>query len=518
MRKMSYRARLPARLLGLLVVALLVASCTGATLNPTRVSDSTATLSAVVTCKESSCYSYHYYIRWGLHGQALSNTTAVTAPDRSVVSKLNVSETLSGLTPDTTYDFQVCRRGDGVARPTCVGADGNSTASASFRTTARPLPADTTSGIHLFQPFNYNERVANGIPQGEAGLLDYVWGANQPPGGLAVWHESYVAWGTDPEYRSVAWWRANHPTSVMYKADRRSVAIISGQTTPVLDMTNPAVQAMFTQRADSALLQGFNGISWDNTPTYNVTGAAGHYDSTGRWVQQYSGELFDSVYAQAQGTALTTVVTDARNVDSHASHTVNQRFQCNAAWSPGIASADMVLDEGGFTMNTMGDYVTTAPGQGCGNEWGSTVYTYEALQTGPGARGIAVINEEPYTVTSYMTRTGLRARADLQYALANYLLIKHAHTYFWWGGRGQYGGPPSPQSEYTAPIGSPEDRSYPAQGVYMRDYSNGLVLVNPDPTKTTTVALPRSYRDLYGNRLARVAMPPHSGEVLLNGN
>ncbi|MGI8824504.1 MAG: hypothetical protein ACR2JC_02450, partial [Chloroflexota bacterium] len=110
-----------------------------------------------------------------------------------------------------------------------------------------------------------------------------------------------------------------------------------------------------------------------------------------------------------------------------------------------------------------------------------------------------------------------QARFDLQWALANYLLVKYKHTYFWWGGAAQYGYAPFLQREEEAQIGSPADDFYASQNVYMRDFSNGLALVNPSSRSPFTISLPAGrYQDLYGNAISTYTMQPHSGLVLLH--
>jgi hypothetical protein len=133
--------------------------------------------------------------------------------------------------------------------------------------------------------------------------------------------------------------------------------------------------------------------------------------------------------------------------------------------------------------------------------------------------GLFIVNPESYNVTAYMTDTNSQARFDLQWSLANYLLIKYSHTYFRWGGHtGQYGYPVVPQNEYQTvqAIGSPTDDFYASQHVYLRDFSNGLAVVNPSRTTSYTVSFPvGTYQDLYGNAITTVSMPAHSGLVLL---
>jgi hypothetical protein len=52
----------------------------------------------------------------------------------------------------------------------------------------------------------------------------------------------------------------------------------------------------------------------------------------------------------------------------------------------------------------------------------------------------------------------------------------------------------------TEQIGTPTDSYYPNQGVYRRDFTNGLVLVNPSSKSSFTVTLPPgTWKDLYGH-------------------
>jgi len=72
--------------------------------------------------------------------------------------------------------------------------------------------------------------------------------------------------------------------------------------------------------------------------------------------------------------------------------------------------------------------------------------------------------------------------------------------------------------EYQAQIGTPLNSMYQGQGVYWRDYSNGVSIVNPASRGTFTVNLNAAFQyvDLYGNPAGpTVTMPPHSGRVLL---
>lgn len=381
------------------------------------------------------------------------------------------------------------------------------------------LPADTTLGIHLAQPYNYREPIVHGRAHGDSGVVDYVWGAVGNPGdvpGATTRYGTYSPWGRDSHDRPLAWFVAHHPTWVMYTADRRTPARLFGDPSPVLDTTNPQVQVWIESQEAAQLASGFDGISWDNGVVYNVGHAVGHYDAVGQWIQLYSSAETDSTYAHAQVAAYAAVTSAINSAYPNATETLNQPFHCDAVWSLPLASTDMILDEEGFTNygNASTPYVSTAPGDGCSNDWLQRVQEYVRLQKNLG-KGLVLLNEEPYPVSSYMTDTNHRARTDLQWALANYLLVKYSHTYFWWGGVQQYGGAPPVEHEYAARVGSPVGDVHPAEGVFMREYTNGLAIVNPDPAHTVTIRLPRGYRNLYGESVASLTMPPHSGNVLI---
>ncbi len=484
----------------------------------------TATLTASLACgdngnREGNCY---WYWEWGTANQYQyhSQTWGPVGTTCGDGCKVAVTYSLYALAPHTTYHFQVCGKGDGVTQFICVGPTGGTPGTFTTTGTARPLPAVTTAGLHLFEPFNQNEQVVNGQAQGEAGVLDYVWGASQPANGIPVWHDAYTPYPLDPAWNDVAWWKANHPTWLLYKSDRTTPAVNSGQSAPFLDFTNPQVQQYIASVASGALGKGFNGIGWDPAIN-NSAGAAGHYDASGNWVQQYDGTYYDPVYAEASAAGLAAIITIVRQRYPATSDALNDRFECNTSRQPvAVNASDIDIDEGSFTSNTVGTHLTTEAGYGCASWWLDTVNGYIQLQADAGGdHAVALINSESYTVTPYMTDTNMKARADLQYGMANYFLIKEAHTYFSWGpaGNSGYGGPPVPQHEYTTAnaIGEPAGEYYSSQGVYMRGYTNGLTIVNPDPTRTFTISLRSGYHDLYGTSVNSLTLGPASGEVLL---
>jgi hypothetical protein len=125
---------------------------------------------------------------------------------------------------------------------------------------------------------------------------------------------------------------------------------------------------------------------------------------------------------------------------------------------------------------------------------------------------------KPYYIVNQFPTPSVSSN-DIQWALASYLMCKEHISALFISTKQGYG-EDSRFGEYNAQIGNPRDEMYQGQNVYWRDYSNGIVAVNPSATQTYTVSIsPGShYVDLYGNQIGQtITLTPHSGIVLLDG-
>jgi Hypothetical glycosyl hydrolase family 15 len=101
---------------------------------------------------------------------------------------------------------------------------------------------------------------------------------------------------------------------------------------------------------------------------------------------------------------------------------------------------------------------------------------------------------------------------SMRYARANFLLD-------WDGGPSALVFEPSPggqdpySDEWTADVGTPLGRAYQVGRAWRRDFSAGVVLVNPS-TSTATVELGRTFRTPDGAAVSRVTLRAGSGHVL----
>jgi Hypothetical glycosyl hydrolase family 15 len=406
----------------------------------------------------------------------------------------------------------------------------------------RKAPSVKASSVASALIFDYHIPVQQLVGDEISANVGYDWGASAPEqlGGPAR-HDHYVAWaqgwcpgvGLNPPRGecpkggppSFPWLQAHHPNWILWQANTQGVPTVPARSWanpgPILDFTNPAVQQYWMDHYIAPYLkQGFDGIGWDNPIAYDPYSAVGHFDTHHRFIRQYSGSTQDMAWARAQVRALGVFLRRARAIDPKVQFAQNTNFDCEyapmATWLLPSRYVDTIVDEEGYTYwgnNT--PWITSSPGTYCNNRWLEKTNFYIEMQTA--GKHLVLIDAAPLRVYPYITDTNRRARAVLEWALANYLLVKYSHTYFWFGGSQQYGYPVFKQREETANLGRATGDMRPYQGVYARWFAKGMALVNPSPAVSFAVILHNKgkYKNLYGQKLNRVMMTPHSGLVLV---
>lgn len=365
--------------------------------------------------------------------------------------------------------------------------------------------ATTTSGVHLGLVFNSQV----GDPATEAGKVDLVWGALNATGPEGVVNLAYVPFDrigdntTGPLY-SVAWFQQHHPDWLDYQCDKTTLSYLHGEPNAPLDYTNPAVlQFLMQQEYIPLLKQGYAGLAFDNLDFTNWGGyRCGHYDLQHHWIAQFTGEWNDPTYRaalDAWGTAIRQLI---HQYQPTAIIAMNYPYDFDHQPDSYILLGDMDLlaDERGFT--NWGD--ATTPHDIADQKWFDYVHALLALSAS--GRGAFIINEEPQTPPT---------RAEIQWALANYLLVKGDHTYMSISGVQQYGALVDFPEEHAA-IGSPTGPLYQDNCLYRRDFTGGTALVNPSSKATCHLTLHGGpYHDLYGHAVTAVTLAPTSAIVLL---
>ncbi len=366
---------------------------------------------------------------------------------------------------------------------------------------------DTWNNVHLFQAFDYN--ISH--PSSVADSYDFVWGAQADYISqyrsanknifLSFYMPLYRDWGTFPDSttrRTLDYWRSTHPDWVLYKCDRITPVSDYDRYGVALDFTNPAVVTWQIQTyALPASMRGYDGLAVDNVTFQNYSGACGVYVN-GQWVQHYTGQLDDPQWR-----------ADILNWLKQMQHTLHQLqhplasivnfYVGDPSLDDGqvqqlVNSVDGLLDEDGFTESGRGNLA--------GARWVQRVAFMASVQK----------QNKPYYVIDQFPSVD---QTQIQWAIASYLMGKeHMAALFistiqGYGADTQY-------DEYRVQIGSPRGPMYQKQGVYIRDYTQGMSIVNPSATATYTVTLDGYYRDLYGEALSStVSVPPLTGMVLL---
>lgn len=381
------------------------------------------------------------------------------------------------------------------------------TASEADRPASRAnLFPSTVDGIHLEMVFNYNVIK----PAIESGTVDMVWGSNYATQPADVYNTSYIPYSVDNFTNSVAWYQAHHPDWLEYLCDEKTLAFEFGATTLApLDFANPAVQAyQWVNWVDAPLAQGFGGIAVDTMDLTNDWQRCGHFNTSGAWVQQYSGQSNDPAFRHdvLGWEAATYEHTHAYSPTATMQVNVTYQFgQPNAANLQLMTTTDLLFDERGFT-----NWGTAARHVSSPDEWQTIVTALQYVES----KGLCYMTngEEPGPTENI-------SQAERLWVLANYLLIKNDCTYVYMTGitnGSQDYGSLFVFPEYSVAIGHATSAMTKKQGAWMRMFSGGLTLVNPYSATATVTLPPGNYVDVNGNAVSSpVTLMRQTGTILL---
>jgi len=364
----------------------------------------------------------------------------------------------------------------------------------------------TNDGIHLEMVFNYNV----GDPATESGVVDMVWGSSYATQPANVYNSTYIPYSVDNFTNSLAWYQANHPDWLEYLCDRKTLAFEFGSTTLApLDFANPAVQAyQWANWVDAPLAQGFGGIAVDTMDLTNDWARCGHFDTSGAWVQQFTGQSDDAAFRKAVLGWEAATYKHVHAYSKTATMQVNVTYHFGEPNSVNLqlmTTTDLLFDERGFTnWGTAARHVSTP------TEWQTIVTALQYVQS----KGLCYMTngEEPGASNQI-------SQAERLWVLANYLLVKNNCTYVYVTGiaNGQQGyGSLITFPEYSIAIGHATGTMKKKQGAWMRTFSGGLTLVNPYTATATVTLPPGNYVDVNGNAVTSpVTLARQTGQILL---
>ncbi len=376
-----------------------------------------------------------------------------------------------------------------------------------------PLPDrvfTSSANLSLFLTFSY--QISN--PATIAKYYTFVWGAQAyhvsgfRSGNPAIQLSYYISYYRDSgtygnqdiaKQHSLSYWQSAHPDWILYQCDRKTPAYFDDQTIP-FDITNPEVLNWQIQTyAIPASQNGFNSIAADNVNMANVKGACGFYRN-GQWVARYTGQEDDAQWRND--------ILDWMGRMQNALHSLPHPLGLipnldlnpvapNSDFAQQVAShVDGILNEGGFTNYGAG-YVTD-------DLWLQTEQFIQSVQK----------QNKPYYVLNEVPSTDSQ---PMLWNIGSYLLCNEGHAALFISHSQQYG-LDLRYPEYNLQIGSPTNEMYSSQGVYWRNFTGGIAIVNPSSSQSHQVTAPGgSFVDIYGNPIQQTfTLAPHSAIILLN--
>ena len=349
-----------------------------------------------------------------------------------------------------------------------------------------------------------------------------AWETNNP----SILTSMYLQVGTDAVIaqfgmlgHKLAWWKKNHPDWILYECDQTTIAYIAGSMQTPLDISNPAVitylQNLIGPYSES---NGYSALGLDFVQLENLTGTKGGPSrgcgvwTTGAggptWVQKFSGNGSDPAYAAAVLNYLSSFRSYlhglSRPLALWGNHIVATAAEGDPQEEQLLGDLDLVLDESSYAR--YGSFSDQA-------NFKHTLYWADYLQT----------LQKGY-IAAALFHTSALSNAQLEYAIASYLMSKNQASALYAFPYGNYGIEYYYPS-YAASVGSPCGKVYGGPGyqhlgelVYYRQYTGALSVLNTG-SKTYSVNLPQtSYVDAVTG--AAVTSPltvgPFAGFVLLN--
>jgi hypothetical protein len=442
---------------------------------------------------------------------------------------------------------------------------------------SRPSWPNSTEGVHSFGLWSTAEKLAFGTATPELDRTDFMWSveidelqsfrAAMPRAVLS----KYIGFSLNnmqvPISQNLTWWQAHHPTWVLYRCDRKTPATYWGTSIP-LDVTNPEVLAWQLHAnassnphsVDALVEAGFDSISLDVFGWGNYGKACGVFDAAGQWKTLYTvGKSWSDDPAFAKGVS-------SWLADFYAGVAKRLLFIINFSSSPGAEPtcpsclptseawnasrtfwvgnhSDGALSESGWT--DFGSNVTT------GIEWENRLSHVQHLQR----------HGKYYADVSYWGPLNVRTKelapvtdAAIEWIIGSWMMgneglssvfmgpndcgsIPCVHAGWAWKGN---------QNNYTqfhaaigSPLGSPQkgvaaalvgeaaasgyDMQEACSGVWWRNYSHAVALVNPQPAPGLPCMVQleeREWQHLNGTAAApgkTVSVAAASAVVLLRG-
>jgi hypothetical protein len=368
----------------------------------------------------------------------------------------------------------------------------------------RSFPRIPSKGVPLAQIFDSKIIDADVFRQ-HANKVYYIWGAHssrQPAGVIA---SRYFPSMRNPEKeRTIEWYKENHPDWIMYQEDRVTPAygfVYSYGGLVPLDISNPEVQQFYLDTFIMPYVrQGYRMVAMDNVELGNWPKSVGHYHK-GQWEQLYTGKKDDTAFHRS-------IINWMQFLSSHL-HPQGVRVAANIkanTASPEVIIkvmnvVDLWLDETGFTHT--GKNITD-------KAWERS---FALLQQLTPAKAYVSINQVNGAVDS-------ADAAQIEWVTGNFLLSRGPQSMLaltaFRNNKAEYH-VFNYRKELDVDIGYPLSAAQQHEfGAWKREFSKGIVIVNPSSTKTAIVSLSNGkWKKMNGSIVEnQVALSPGTAVIL----
>jgi hypothetical protein len=336
------------------------------------------------------------------------------------------------------------------------------------------------------------------------GKRDYIWGGSRASFGLpGIYASVYLPNDRDfDRTHTLSWYQANHPSWVSYQCDGTTPAnefqYSFGYYTPV-DVSNLDVRN-YLYDSVKASMAGVrpNGISLDNVEPLNSWKRCGVREG-GAFVKKYSGSLVDWNYTNDVRNWMEWATQRAHRDGLCTSANITYRESYDTQFLTVANAVDIAIDEGGFLRNC--NFVSDLASR------------LKVMSLIAKTKSLVVINQACQSAKE-LTPSIVDA------SLANYLLVKGNHSYFYLGSidnaEGGAGLLDFPQLYET--VGRPTEEMQIFNEVYFRHFENAIAVVNLSSTPYVIDLGNRQWQGFDGNVYSgKVTVAPNSGHVFIHG-
>jgi hypothetical protein len=360
----------------------------------------------------------------------------------------------------------------------------------------KKLPLDSTSAIGL-----WNDQITDA--KAFTGVVDLAAGAGaieleKTNLALVSLAERQVYQGYGSTITDVV---ANHPAWLLYDKNDKVAYAQTGNQEPLLNIGNDEVKSALVDDVDKIIQSGpYDGIVLDgvgaelirssSSPVY--TGTKAFTDDQRRSAAE---GLIRAIRAKIPSKLMIIGGYAWKDGTAYADHSSEAQDLANLG--DGVHIDEFLR----APISSTSDYKSEA-------DWKKDVDYLSAISQD---NKIVLIT----TRISASDATTDTIMAWLKYSVASYLLAKNGtHTYFQFDVQGalQYAADPI----LSAPVGAPQEAyTKLSSGIYRRQFSNGIVLVNPTDEEKET-ELEGQYHLLNGSeQIAKLTLHPYTGEILI---